>query len=45
MKRAARLRAETTMSLKLIGENLRMGSWTYEPKLLAGIRKSTKKCQ
>ena len=35
VKLAARLRAETTMSLKWIAEHLSMGSWTYVSNLLA----------
>src|SRR5262249_14677989 len=31
---AARLRTETTMSLKWIGEHLQMGSWTYVSNLV-----------
>jgi hypothetical protein len=31
---AARLRKETTMSLKWIAEQLEMGSWTYVSDLL-----------
>jgi hypothetical protein len=38
---AARLRRETTMSLKWIANELHMGSWTYVSNLL----NQTKKCQ
>ena len=35
VKLAARLRRETTMSLKWIAQHLHMGSWTYVSNLLA----------
>ena len=31
---ASQLRSETTMSLKWIGDQLKMGSWTYVSNLL-----------
>ncbi len=37
---AARLRAETTMSLKWIAHHAEMGSWTYVSNLLAARRKN-----
>ncbi len=36
---AARLRKETTMSLKWIAQRLEMGSWTYVSNLLGAKRK------
>ena len=36
---AARLRKETTMSLKWIAEQLEMGSWTHVSNLLGAVRK------
>ncbi len=36
---AARLRKDTTMSLKWIAQRLRMGSWTHVSNLLGAIRK------
>ena len=35
----ARLRKETTMSLKWIAEQLEMGSWTYVSDLLVAKRR------
>ncbi len=43
VRMAARLRRETTMSLKWIADRLHMGSWTYVSNLLAAQRKP--KCQ
>ena len=34
VKLARRLRTETTMTLRWIGDRLRMGSWTYVSNLL-----------
>src|SRR5437879_3119516 len=39
VKVARRLRQETTMSLKWIGQRLQMGSWTYVFNLLNGNQK------
>jgi len=39
---AARLREETTMSLKWIAQHLEMGSWTYVSNLLGDMRKAEK---
>jgi hypothetical protein len=36
---AARLRKETTMSLKWIAQHLEMGSWTHVSNLLGARRK------
>ena len=36
---AARIRKETTMSLKWIAENLAMGGWTHVSNLLGAQRK------
>jgi hypothetical protein len=37
---AARLRKETTMSLKWIAQNVAMGGWTHVSNLLGAKRKS-----
>jgi hypothetical protein len=41
----APLRLECAMSLKWIGQRLKMGTWTYMPNCLGRKRNENKKCQ
>ena len=46
VKIAARLRKETTMTLKWVAQRLRMGTWTYVSNCLSeGRNKKHKKCK
>jgi len=45
VKLARRLRKETTMSLKWIARELKMGSWTYVSNLLRGGKKARKRAR